>query len=283
MAVMATNDELNPQRTALLKRLRTPAGKWRVDELVKLPSLQDFPDMEAEDAVAAAGGLRMSGDTVDLIGQPIMLTADLSVYDGNQRRQWVLARGAKYLTANSVVIDTVSGEAAEDAAWDRNWHKRQLSGEDKARAIRKRMRRRGWSQGQIADSLRISQQAVSKLLGAYPAGPSEEPLPDLRVGKDGRMINTANIGKDSEPEEDIEPPKAKRIREHAASGQKVVQEVNRWVAELTNPALPQWVLDHADEADREGIALKLDGIIAVLDGMAASLRASNEPGSRGSF
>lgn len=199
---MPTTDYLS----ALHQRLRTPAGRWRVDALLALPNIEDFLDEDNPHE-------RYTGDLVDLTDNPIKLTSDLVLYDGTQRLQDVAEHGARFLTEHSVKVSQRTAAAAEHEMWDRNWPR--LTGRTKAAAIRSLMRRRNWSMGQVARSLGISQQAVSKLLATYPAAANDEALPEVRVGIDGKQyrFDGAHRGRRGE---DPARRAARSIERHAA-------------------------------------------------------------------
>jgi hypothetical protein len=84
----------------------------------------------------------------------------------------------------------------------------------------------------------------------------------------------SNLTRDPE----AEPPKAKAIREHPSTGQAVVRTTNRYLSEVANPELRQWVVEHAAPDDRELLTLKWSEIARAATAIGEALACVGEAG-----
>jgi len=177
------------------KKLRTAAGKWRVNPLLET-GVQPFENLSDSELALLGGGL----DPRALI-DPIKVSEDGILVDGHQRLRWFSRKGVELLGAESVKILTgVNKDTALETAVRLNLHRRHLTVEDKAAAARRLMTERGWSQARVAELFGVTRPAVSQWLSGT-AGVT----PTATVGKDGRIRDTsgiaeANRGRADEPD-----------------------------------------------------------------------------------
>lgn len=216
----------------------------------------------------------------------IVLSARGNLVDGYHRCLILLQSGRKALTEEDYRIDyTAVDELSEIKAHvGYQEDRRGKRSADQAAMARGIMRRFGWSAGKFAEEFGFQQGTVKKWLARNPDAEWDQEMAEIgRIGKDGKVYSNVPGTEQEEEIEEVEPPKAKRIREHVKSGQAVVRDVNKYLAELTNPEWAEWVLTNIDADDREGVALKLDNIARATGGLAESLRGHDGPDSGQSF
>ena len=109
----------------------------------------------------------------------------------------------------------------------------------------------------------------------------------IEVGKElAQTGSVADVDRshdtDSEPlDGDVAMPVAKRIRRPATAGQQVIQESNRHLAEITNPALFEHLVAHADPDDEVELAATWRAIGEAAFRIAEKFEASFQPAEEG--
>lgn len=177
--------------------------------------VQPFGDLGDEALAALTKGLTRR----KLLAVPIVVTSDGVLVDGHQRLRAMRADGRTFIDASDVrVLDDVTHADALEWAVRLNVQRRQLSVEEKAEVARKLQTEQGWSQRKIADLFGVSQPAVSQWLT-----PPDKEAPPKAPGK----------------------PRGPRTPTPAVLG-----ETRRLAAEVTNPALAEWVVEHVPAEDR---------------------------------
>lgn len=144
-------------------------------------AVQPLPDLDGEAFEEFRKGIG-KGPLAD----PISISSDGILLDGNQRCRALLANGRKYIDASEVhVIEAANRDNALDYAVELNVARRHLSVEEKVELARKLQRERGWSQARIARRFGVSRPAVSQWFAKHP-DPEADAGPVVVTGLDGK-------------------------------------------------------------------------------------------------
>jgi ParB/RepB/Spo0J family partition protein len=191
--------------------------------------VQPFNDLDDEQLTALSKGIART----KLLAVPVVITSDGLLIDGHQRLRAMRMDGRTYIDASDVrIVDDADSSNALEWAVRLNVQRRQLTVEEKAEVARRLQAEHGWSQRKIAELFGVSQPAVSQWLNPpKPDGPKEPGAP-----RGPRMPTPAVLG-----------------------------ESKRLAAEVTNPAMAQWIVEHVEPGDRDEV-VKLWQSIALAAG-----------------
>lgn len=195
---------------------------------------------------------------------PVILSARHRLIDGHHRLMAAQQLGRKQIKGTEVRIDQTAVDSETEAlaaiAYQRN--RRQTSMEDNAKVARQLMRRFGWSQGVVAEKMRVSAAAVSKWLSKFP---DDDDDPMIRTGRDGK---TYTVG---DPE--AGPPKRRR-RVEIGPLEYMATKALEW----GDPQLLAWVASWARDAKRADVVAVLADLKAIVDGAERIVEALDSPG-----
>lgn len=185
--------------------------RYSIDALLK-SGVQPFDNLDDDAMDALAKGM----SDAEALAVPIVLTSDGVLVDGHQRLLAMRRNGRKFVDVGDVrIIKKANAGNALEWAIRLNVQRRQLSIQEKAKIVRKLVSEHGWTQRTIAELFGVSQAAVSQWLNTDPDAP-----PKTKTGR---------------PRKPPTPTAA------------VLAETNKYAAELTNPALHSWIVEHAGE------------------------------------
>lgn len=237
--------------------------RWNIERLLAT-GVQPFEDLSDEDLSALADGLRKNRP----LAVPVVLSRDGILIDGHQRLRILLAQGQKTIGERDVrIAEDVSADNALEAAVTLNFRRRHLTAEDKGRLCARLMRTYGWSQGKVADVLRVHRPQVSRWLkGVGASTDADDPeliIPSITEGMDGRdrgvdAIAEANRGR---------PPSKPRPHPWSRKGddlKSVVKLTHRFqVPEATDPLTPD---------ERVILIERVEDMVAAAEAFVSQLR-----------
>lgn len=228
-------------------------SRYSIDALLN-SGVQPFEDLDDEAITALSKGIGRTGP----LAVPVQITSDGVLIDGHQRLRAMRTAGRKFIDASDVrIVAQANADNAVEWAVRLNVQRRHLTVEQKATVARRLQRERKWSQRKIADLFGVSQPAVSQWLK------DDTDRPSTVIGIDG-------------VEQPVTPPKPKQIRDAPKPGAAVSKETNRITAEVTNPALAQWIAENADDDDRLALAVQWHSIAGAATRIAESLEVIPE-------
>lgn len=217
-------------------------------EALLAQGVQPFNDLDEEAIVALSRGV----GTAKMLAVPVVVTSDGVLIDGHQRLRAMRIAGRTYIDGNDVrIVDDASADNALEWAVRLNVQRRQLSVDEKAAVARKLQSEQGWSQRKIADLFGVSQPAVSQWL-APPKGDDADKVPGA--------------------------PRGPRVPTPAVLG-----ETKRLAAEVTNPALTDWVVAHVEPGNRAEVLKLWQSIALAAASVAEALAEQSTPDEPGGF
>lgn len=205
----------------------------------------------------------------------IVLSARGNLVDGYHRCLILLQNDRKALTTDDYTIDYTAVDDLTEMKAHVGYQEdgRQSTSADQAAMARHVMRHFGWSANKFAEEFDFNPERVKKWLQRNPDPAFDAEMAEQgRVGKDGKVYTAV-------PDSDDGPPKAKTVRLAPKSGAAVERWIHKYTAELTNPELATWIVDHADEADHAQLADMLNRIATAMTAIAEALT----PAETGSF
>lgn len=242
-----------------------------IDKLLT-EGVQVNPPLDDEDLNELTTSIGLAGGRLNTM-RPLV-SARGRLFEGHHRL--IIARdrhGRKTITLDEIIVDwSVTDAEAEALAGVRAQNaRRKGTGAVRAHQCRYLMSTFGWSQGVVAEKLKVHRPQVSRWLKDFPEAGAEFVIPDVRVGLDGRAIDSVREATviptptrppevEAEGEPKPGPPKAKAIRTRSTVASEVVKVTNRYRAELTNPEFNEWLVREHDPAEREALFLAWDAI-----------------------